>query len=109
MQAPALVLFDIAGTTVEDQGQVPAAFTAALAEFGIDVTAEQIKGVRGASKRQTLTHFLPTGADKAALSEKAYHSFLAHLAEGFAEKGCMRCPARRRHSAGSAHKASRLR
>lgn len=31
MNPPRLVIFDMAGTTVEDDGQVPAAFTVALA------------------------------------------------------------------------------
>ena len=35
-----LVDFDLAGTTVEDHGEVPAAFTAALAGHGIEVTRE---------------------------------------------------------------------
>jgi phosphonatase-like hydrolase len=51
---PRLVVFDMAGTTVEDGGQVPAAFTAALATSGIAVTPDQISSVRGASKRQAI-------------------------------------------------------
>jgi len=46
MDSPELVVFDLAGTTVEDRGEVPFAFTAALAEHGIVVTPEQIAGVR---------------------------------------------------------------
>jgi beta-phosphoglucomutase-like phosphatase (HAD superfamily) len=49
MHFPALVIFDMAGTTVEDRGQVPAAFSAALAEAGIALSADQITRVRGAS------------------------------------------------------------
>ena len=39
---PALVVFDLAGTTVEDAGQVPAAFVATLAEYGVSVGAEAL-------------------------------------------------------------------
>ena len=35
-----LVVFDMAGTTVLDRGEVPAAFTAVLAAQGIEVTPE---------------------------------------------------------------------
>jgi phosphonatase-like hydrolase len=56
---PSLVIFDMAGTTVEDRGQVPAAFAAALAEAGITLTADDITRVRGASKRQAIRQLLP--------------------------------------------------
>ena len=48
------MIFDMAGTTVEDRGQVPAAFAATLAANGITVTADEITRVRGASKRQAI-------------------------------------------------------
>jgi len=81
MVQPKLVIFDMAGTTVEDRGEVPSAFTAALAEHGVVVTPEQINSVRGASKRQAVLNLLPEGADRA---ERAYASFKEHLARQFA-------------------------
>ena len=51
---------------------MPAAFTAALAGYGIAVTCEQIKNVRGASKRQALRHFIPAGPEQARLAGEAY-------------------------------------
>ncbi len=48
MNAPLLVVFDMAGTTVEDRGQVASAFAAALAARGMTVTADHITRVRGA-------------------------------------------------------------
>lgn len=63
MTRPALVVFDMAGTTVEDRGQVPAAFAAALAAHGITTTADQIARVRGASKRQAIRTFVTTDAE----------------------------------------------
>lgn len=59
MNHPALVIFDMAGTTVEDKGQVPDAFAAALAANGITVSPEAITRVRGASKRQAIRSLLP--------------------------------------------------
>lgn len=67
MNPPRLVIFDMAGTTVEDDGQVPAAFTVALAAHGINVTPEQINRVRGASRRQAMLCFVPEGAGRCRL------------------------------------------
>lgn len=84
MDLPELVVFDMAGTTVEDRGEVPAAFTAALAEIGIAVTAEQLVAVRGASKRQAVLSFIPEGPQREETAERAYASFKRHLAERYA-------------------------
>ena len=59
MTLPALVIFDMAGTTVEDRGQVPTAFAATLAANNITITADEITRVRGASKRQAIRNLLP--------------------------------------------------
>ena len=56
-----LVCFDMAGTTVVDDGQVPEAFKTALAEHGISVGEADIRSVRGASKRQAILDLLPAG------------------------------------------------
>jgi phosphonatase-like hydrolase len=76
---PALVVFDLAGTTVRDSGQVPAAFAAALAESGIAVTAADLTAVRGASKRQAVLHLIPEGPERATIAEAAYAAFRDHL------------------------------
>ena len=82
-----LVIFDLAGTTVEDRGQVPAAFTAALAEYGINVSGEQISSVRGASKRLALLHFIPEGPEQMLLADEVYAFFRVHLARQYATAG----------------------
>lgn len=87
-----LVIFDLAGTTVEDHGEVPAAFIAALADHGVEVTLQQVKEVRGASKRQALLHFIPAGPQQARLAEEAYASFRAHLARLYASGGVRAIP-----------------
>jgi phosphonatase-like hydrolase len=87
-----LVVFDLAGTTVEDRGEVPAAFTAALAAHGIEVTGPQIHKVRGASKRQALLRFIPAGPEQARLAEEVYVSFRAHLARRYAGGGARAVP-----------------
>lgn len=87
-----LVIFDLAGTTVEDLGQVPDAFTAALAEHGIEVTPQQVKAVRGASKRQALLNFIPAGPEQARTAEEVYAAFRAHLARRYAAEGVRAIP-----------------
>ena len=78
------MIFDLDGTTLADHGEVPAAFTTALAEQGITVTAEQIRAVRGGSKRQALFELTPPGPDRERRVESMYASFRANLAQGFA-------------------------
>jgi len=71
---------------------VAAAFTAALAERSIEVTAEQVKRVRGLSKRQALLHLIPAGPEQARLAQEAYASFRAHLAQRYASEGVRAIP-----------------
>ena len=87
MQDLELVIFDLAGTTVEDRGEVPGAFTAALADYNIKVTPEQVNAVRGSSKRQALLHFIPTGPWQGHLAEEVYASFRCHLTQRYASEG----------------------
>jgi phosphonatase-like hydrolase len=85
MTLPKLVVFDMAGTTVEDRGEVPAAFSAALAEQGISVTSEQLNAVRGSSKRQAVLDLLPDTTDRIARARRAYDSFKNHLTRRYSE------------------------
>jgi phosphonatase-like hydrolase len=90
VSTPALVVFDLAGTTVEDSGQVAAAFAAALAADGIHVSAEQISRVRGSSKHEALRQFLP-GHDAHHL-EVLYARFRADLARRYSSDGVRAVP-----------------
>jgi phosphonatase-like hydrolase len=80
-----LVVFDMAGTTVQDDGQVPDAFTAALAEYGVAVSPEAIRSLRGASKREAIIELLPEGAARAEQAERAYACFRDHLTRRYAD------------------------
>ena len=51
---PALVVFDLGGTTIHDRGEVPEAFAAALQASGLAVDPAAIASWRGASKREIL-------------------------------------------------------
>jgi phosphonatase-like hydrolase len=77
---PSLVVFDMAGTTVVDDGQVPEAFTAALAEHGVAVGPGDIRGVRGAAKRQAILDLLPKTGDREEKAERVLAAFRDHLA-----------------------------
>lgn len=83
-----LVLFDMAGTTVVDSGQVPAAFAQALAQAGVTVTPEQLQAVRGAAKREAIGLLLAqatpeTDADRTRRVEETYTIFRALLHQHF--------------------------
>lgn len=72
-----LIIFDMAGTTVADHGEVPTAFLAALAEFEISIAPEELNKVRGASKREALAKLL--GATRAHLLDAIYARFVETL------------------------------
>jgi len=95
---PALVVLDLAGTTVEDRGQVPTAFAETLAANGVMVTAEEITRVRGASKRQAIRNLLAASlrddpsARQAfeAEADRIYGEFRRNLAQAYMAGG-VRC------------------
>jgi beta-phosphoglucomutase-like phosphatase (HAD superfamily) len=87
MDEATLAIFDMAGTTVKDKGEVADAFTSALAEHRIAVTPGQLQDVRGASKRQAVMHFIPEGPDRPRRAETVYASFREHLARRYRTDG----------------------
>lgn len=87
-----LVVFDLAGTTVEDHGQVADAFTAALAACGVTVTPDQLQGVRGRSKRQAVQELVPDGPDRAQRVEAVYRLFVERLAKCYRTDGVRAVP-----------------
>ncbi len=91
-EGPRLVVFDLAGTTVEDRGQVPAAFVAALAQHGIEVRAGQVAAVRGSSKRQAILELLPEGPERALRADALYAAFRVELARRYERDGVRPVP-----------------
>jgi phosphonatase-like hydrolase len=75
----ALVVLDMAGTTVQDTGQVPDAFAAALASFDVHVTASEITRVRGASKRRAIRDLLEARGVPLHLCDEVYEAFRVNL------------------------------
>src|ERR1700676_2855916 len=53
-----LVIFDIGGTIIEDNGEVISAFSQALAKNGIEASATELKPLKGSSKRDVIKHFV---------------------------------------------------
>lgn len=76
---PRLVVFDLAGTTVVDGGQVPAAFSSALSEAGIDISAEELAGLRGSSKREAVFRMMPDGPGRAQRAAATFETFKRQL------------------------------
>ena len=92
MKEVKLIVFDLAGTVIEDAGQVPAAFTAVLRQYEIDVTSDSLREMRGASKREVIRRFVerqPGGstAEVLARTEEIYNSFRSTLAGMYERDG----------------------
>lgn len=66
-----LVVFDMAGTTIRATDEVPAAFSEAFANFGVDLSAEEIVAVRGKSKREAIAELVKQQFD----ATKVYDDF----------------------------------
>jgi phosphonatase-like hydrolase len=58
-----LIVFDIAGTTVQATDQVTSAFRAAFLEVDVALTDDQIQSVRGRSKREAIIRLLSEHSD----------------------------------------------
>lgn len=87
-----LVVFDLAGTTIEDRGEVPRAFLTALRTHGIEVTNEELRAVRGTSKREVIHRFVErrfpgTESEAAARTDQISGAFHEHLARTYQDDG----------------------
>ena len=89
MESVALVVFDMAGTTIQDAGQVPKAFTEVLLGHGIAITEGELNALRGASKRDAIRHFvaLHGPADIERRTDRIFNDFREHLSGLFRAGG----------------------
>jgi len=85
--APALVVFDLAGTTVADRGEVAESFRAAFAAEGLPLEPAELARLRGASKRRAVRELLPADPGREARAERLYERFRSELAERFVRRG----------------------
>jgi len=84
-----LVVFDIAGTLIEDHGEVIRAFANALRENGIPFVEDELKKWKGASKREVIRHFVTRADPKGAVEERvetSYRCFRAELERCYSEE-----------------------
>ncbi len=82
-----LVVFDMAGTTVSDNGEVLSAFVDTLKQHQLEFTPDQLSRVRGSSKRQAVLNFIPEGPNRSQRAEEVYLSFREHLAHSYKTNG----------------------
>jgi len=83
-----LVIFDIAGTIIQDHGEVVSAFSSALKKNAIAFTEDEIRKWMGASKREVIRHFAEqSGANPAQeeIIETTYACFRAELERLYAK------------------------
>ena len=71
-QPVSLVVFDIAGTTVRDNGEIAHAFGAALEEFGYAVPVEKINPLMGYKKTEAIGYMLDEYEKNAAKITSKY-------------------------------------
>jgi phosphonatase-like hydrolase len=87
-----LVVFDLAGTTVEDKGEVPEAFAKVLQAHGIEVTGEALTAVRGASKGEVIQRIVRQKfpGDESEIirrSRQIFQELRSHLATKYRDDG----------------------
>ncbi len=84
-----LVIFDIAGTIIQDHGEVVSAFSAALRKNGILFTQDELMRWKGASKREVIRHFveqLGPSLEQAEKIETTYHCFRSELESLYSQR-----------------------
>ncbi len=97
MDKPALVVFDLGGTTIQDSGQMPAALVSALGAAGMDVSPAEIAALRGASKREAIRQMVArrmpdSGSEIDARTDSIFALFRQHLAQSFTSGGAQPMP-----------------
>jgi len=85
-----LVVFDMAGTTVQVADVVPTAFRQAFESVGVTLSDEEIRAVRGMSKREAISELLTThlsSKDARRYAAGVYDDFQRFLMERFEQEG----------------------
>jgi phosphonatase-like hydrolase len=95
MDAIKLVIFDIAGTIIEDHGEVVSAFAGALDKHRIPYTDDELKEWKGASKQEVIRHFVERQGGAAVLESAVgivYADFRIALERHYRENGIVPIP-----------------
>jgi phosphonatase-like hydrolase len=89
MPAIKLVIFDMAGTIIEDHGEVVGAFSRALQQNDIPFDEDELKRWKGASKREVIRHFVGQSrpsTEQGEIVEATYDCFRAALQRLYEER-----------------------
>lgn len=81
-----LVVFDIAGTLIQDHNEVSDSFLQALHNNQIGVAAEEVNELKGSSKREVITHFVERQFGRCRnlpLVERTYAEFCFRLEQTY--------------------------
>lgn len=81
--SPRLVVFDLAGTIVDDGAQIVGAFCAALQPYGVTLSKDEVARLRGTSKREAIARLLPPTPDHAERVVETYAAFRRTLLSGY--------------------------
>lgn len=92
MRTVRLVIFDIGGTIIEDNGEVIASFSAALSANDLTATEAELKELKGSSKRDVIKKFVERqwgtqDTSNEGRIRKAYEDFKAALEGKFSNGG----------------------
>ncbi len=79
VRLPSLAVFDLAGTTIQDDGTVAAVFKEVLSAEGIPSTSEEIARVRGAAKREAFRRL----AREPGQAERLYEHFIQGIRQRY--------------------------
>lgn len=88
-----LVIFDIAGTLIEDHDEVTDSFLLALRNAGITASENEIREWKGCSKREVIGHFVARQFGSCRIGpmiEQTYSSFCFLIERRYAEAGVTR-------------------
>jgi phosphonatase-like hydrolase len=84
-----LVIFDIAGTIIQDHGEVVTAFSIALRRNGVPFEESELKQWKGAAKREVIRHFVEErrrDANQEEIVEATYLGFRDELRRLYSER-----------------------
>lgn len=97
MRTVKLIIFDIGGTIIEDNGEVVASFSAALSANGLPASDAELREMKGSSKLAVIKKFVERQWGEAAAGNeqrirKAYGDFRAELEGKFSNGGVKPIP-----------------
>jgi len=90
LSAIRLVIFDIAGTLIEDHDEVTDSFLVALRNRGVTASESEIKEWKGSSKREVIGHFVARQFGSCRIGpliEQIYSEFRFIIERRYAEAG----------------------